>query len=181
MTNSPPWEVLDGLPTSGPTAEPFSATGYGTHSEGLVVRFRSSTGGWVGNFQRGLSSLDQVLSHPDRRHVVVIAGGTAYVVDAESHRLVTHFGADIEQVVPAPANGLVLLGNGLWFEALGSTGTAWRSRRVSWDGLRDVSLKEGVVRGEAYAPEGPDGRWYPFEVDVATGAVSGGSYNGPPM
>ena len=61
------------------------------------------------------------------------------------------------------------------------TGTAWRSRRISWDGMRNVSLTGTVVRGEAYAPEGPDGMWYPFEVDALTGVVSGGSYNGPPM
>jgi hypothetical protein len=150
------------------------------HSEGLIVRFFPSTGSWVGNFQRGLSSFDQVFAHPDGRHVVVVAGGTAYVIDQESHRLVEHFGAQIEQIVLVPVNGFVLLGNGLWFEALTPTGRAWRSRRISWDGMRDISMAGMVVRGEAYAPEGPHGTWYPFEVDVLTGAVSGGSYNGPP-
>jgi hypothetical protein len=111
----------------------------------------------------------------------VVAGGTAYVVDAHSHSLVAHFGAQIEQIVHVPANGIVLLGNGLWFEALGPAGTAWRSRRISWDGMRNVSLTGTVIRGEAYAPEGSDGTWYPFEVDTTTGTVSGGSYNGPPM
>ena len=162
-------------------AEPFSATGQGTHREGLVVRFYPSTDSWVGNFQRGLTSLDEVFCHPDGRHVVVVAGGTAYVVDAEDHRLVAHFGAQIEQIVLVPASGFVLLGNGLWFEAIGPTGTAWRSRRISWDGMRSISLAGTVIRGEAYAPEGPDGMWYAFEVDAMTGVVIGGSYNGPPM
>ena len=162
-------------------AEPFSATGQGTHSEGLVVRFSPAPGSWIGNFQRGFSSLDDVFAHPDGRHVVVVAGGTAYVVDAESHSLVAQFGVDIEQIILAPANRIVLLGNGLWFEALGPTGMEWRSRRISWDGMRSVSLAGTVVRGEAYAPFGPDGTWYPFEMDAKTGAVIGGSYNGPPM
>lgn len=181
MTSAPLWEFLDGLPPYGPMAVPFSATGQGTHREGLVVRFSPPAGSWVGNFQRGLSSLDEVFAHPNGRHIVVVAGGTAYVIEADRHSLVSHFGAQIEQVVLAPANGFVLLGNGLWFEALGPAGTAWRSRRISWDGMRKVSLAGTVVRGEAYAPEGPDGTWYPFEVDVMTGTVSGGSYNGPSM
>jgi hypothetical protein len=181
MTSAPLWEILDGLPVYGPMAEPFSATGQGTHCEGLVVRFSAPTGSWVGNFQRGFSSLDEVFAHPDGRHVVVVAGGTAYIVDADSHCLVAHFGAQIEQIILAPASGFVLLGNGLWFEALGPAGAAWRSRRISWDGMRKVSLAGTVLRGEAYAPEGPDGAWYPFEVDVMTGAVSGGSYDGPSM
>jgi hypothetical protein len=175
------WEILDGLPVYGPMAEPFSATGQGTHREGLSVRFSPPTGSWVGNFQRGLTSLDEVFAHPNGRHVVVVAGGTAYIVDADGHSLVAHFGAQIEQIVLVPATGFVLLGNGLWFEALGPAGTAWRSRRISWDGMREVTLAGTVVRGEAYAPEGPDGTWYPFEVDAMTGTVSGGSYNGPPM
>jgi hypothetical protein len=160
MTNLPLWEVLDGLPVYGPMAEPVSATGAGIHREGLVVRFSASTGNWVGNFQRGASVLDQVFVHPNGRHVVVVAGGIAYVVDAETHDLVEHFDGAIEEIIPMPAHGFVLLGNGLWFEALDPTGTAWRSRRISWDGMRNVSLAGGVVRGEAYAPEGADGTWY---------------------
>jgi hypothetical protein len=75
----------------------------------------------------------------------------------------------------------VIFGNGLWFEAVGPNGLQWRSRRLSWDGVRDVSVSGHVLRGDAYAPEGPDGAWYPFEVDLNTGDVTGGSYTGPPM
>jgi hypothetical protein len=162
-------------------AEPFSATGQGTHSEGLVVRFFPSTGSWVGNFQRGYSSCDEVFAHPDGQHIVVVAGGTAYVVDVEGHNLVIHFGRDIEHIILVPSNGFVLLGNCCEFEALGPTGKVWRSRRISWDGMRNVSLAGTIVRGEAYAPWDPEGMWYPFEVDVMTDTVSGDSYNGPPM
>lgn len=170
------WDILDGLPTCGPGAVPFSATGQGEHREGLVVRFSLPAGTWVGNFQRGLSSLDEIFAHPDGRHVVVVAGGTAYVVDANRRTLATHFGGGIEQVVPVPASALVLLGNGLWFEALGPTGTAWRSRRISWDGMRHVALDGPVLRGEALAPDALDGTWHPFEVEVSTGSVRGGSF-----
>ncbi len=175
------WEVLDGLPVYGAAAVPFSATGLGTHREGLVVRFKASSGDWVGNFQRGLTSSDHVVLHPDGRHVLVIAGGTAHVVDPETQILVTHFGGGIEHVILLADGTSVLLSNGLWFEALEARGTVWKSRRISWDGFRNVSLDGTFVRGEAYAPEGIDGTWYPFAVDVRTGEVTGGSYGRPPM
>lgn len=181
MTALPSWEILDGLPVYGPMAEPFSATGEGTHREGFVVRFSPSTGSWIGNFQRGFSSLNVVLAHPDARHVVVVAGGTAYIVEPDSHALVSHFGALIEEIVSVPEIGFVLFGNGLWFEALGPKGKVWRSRRISWDGMRNLVLAGEVIRGDAWAPEGPDGAWYPFELEVMTGAVRGGAYYGPPM
>ena len=99
MTNPPLWEVLEGLPVYGPMAVPFSATGQGTHREGLVVRFSPVTGTWVGNFQRGLTSLDDVCAHPDGRHVVYAgrASGRStelFVADLESgnppRRLTAH-------------------------------------------------------------------------------------------
>ena len=179
MTEHSRWEILDGLPTYGPLAESFTATGFGTHSEGLVARFRSSAGVWVGNFQRGMSSCDQVCEHPDGCHVVVVAGGTAYVVNPETRTLSHHFGAQIEIILVIDDLRTVVFGNGLWFEALGADGLQWRSRRFSWDGVRNVARSGGTLRGEAYAPEGADGAWYPFEVDLATGDVTGGSYTGP--
>ena len=172
------WEILDGLPVYGPMAEPFSATGQGTHREGLVVRFSPPGGSWVGNFQRGLSSLDHVFDHPNGRHVVVVAGGTAYVVDAPSHHLVEHFGGQIVQIIPLSDSGPVLLGNGLWFTALDANGIAWRTRRISWDGFRRLSLVGTTLRGEAYAPFG-EGTWHAFELDTSTGAFTGGAYRGP--
>ncbi len=175
------WEILDGLPAYGPAAQPFSATGFGTHSEGVVVKFLATSGEWMGNFQRGMSSCDEVFQHPDGRHLVVVAGGTAYVVDPEARLLARHFGAQIEHVIPIPGEPLVLLSNGLWLEALDARGTAWRSRRISWDGFRGLALDGHLLRGEAYAPEGVDGAWYGFEVDVRSGEVTGGSYSGPPM
>lgn len=181
MTAEAPWEVLDGLPVYGPMAVPFSATGRGTHRQGLVVKFHTAVGTWIGNFQPGSSSRNQVFRHPDGRHVVVLAGGTAYVVDPETRTLLHQFSAEIEHVLIIPERDLVVLGNGLWLEALAADGTSWRSPRLSWDGMRNVTFSEGSVRGEAYSPEGPDGAWYPFEVDVSSGVATGGSYNGPPM
>ena len=50
------FEILTGLPGTGPWPEQFSATGLGTHSEGFVVRFVPDHGeAWIGNFLPGLT------------------------------------------------------------------------------------------------------------------------------
>jgi hypothetical protein len=131
MATSSDWEILDGLPPYGQPAAAFNATGLGMHREGLVVRLHGYGGSWVGNFQRGLSGYDYVVEHPNGRNVLVVAGGTAYVVGPENRKLVSHFGGQIEYLFSLPGEPVLLIGNGLWFEALGSEGLKWRSRRCS--------------------------------------------------
>jgi hypothetical protein len=71
----------------------------------------------------------------------------------------------------------VLFGNGLWFELLGAVGLHWRSRRISWDGMREVRLEGLRLFGEAWSPF--EDCWLPFELDLCSGEFTGGSYNGP--
>lgn len=170
---SPRHRILDGLPPYGPPAEPFSATGQGLHSEGLVVEFTGEDGGaWVGNFQCGISGVDRVICSPSNAMLIVIAGGQAYVVDPATRGCVRTFGSQIEDVFEL-ADRLVI-GNGLWFEATDGERLLWRSRRVSWDGMRNVRMDGEVIVGEAYDPS-RDG-WSPFQVDIETGDVLGGTY-----
>jgi len=44
--------------------------------------------------------------------------------------------------------------------------------------MRDVRIENDKVKGEAWSPI--DHVEYPFEVNLATGAVEGGSYKGAP-
>ena len=134
---------------------------------------------WVGNFQGGFGECHGVFLHPNRRHLIVVATGQAYVVDPESRALIHHFGADIAKVVEVPENDALVFTNGLWFEAYGATGYLWRSRRLSWDGVRSLSRTALTLWGEAYSPLDDD--WHRFSVDLTSGHVEGGSYNGPPM
>lgn len=172
------FEILPGLPATGPLPEQFAAGGRGTHSEGFVVRFlpeRSAP--WVGNFQGGFGECQGVFAHPDGSHLIVVATGQAYVVDPESRSLLHHFGADIAAVVEVPELPALVFTNGLWFEGYGSSGVLWRSDRVSWDGLRSLSRSELTLQGEAYSPL--DDAWHPFSLNLLSGRIEGGSYNGP--
>ena len=171
------FEVLPGLPPYGPVAESFTATGQGTHREGFVVRFETDDGqSWVGNFQRGSSRFETVIDHPSGREVIVIAGGQGYVVNPEDRSQRTYWASNIEEVIRVADTGLLLVSNGLWFEAIERGGTVWRTRRISWDGLQDVRLEGNRLRGQSWSPI--DDCWAPFEVDIETGSVRGGSYEG---
>ena len=167
------FQILPGLPGEGTLPLQFSASGQGMHREGYVVSFRPSPAdSWVGNFQPGLSSYYEVIPH--ETHLVVVAGGQAYVVDPHAKQVVACFGGQIQLAQPL-AEGL-LVSNGLWFDLLAGTNLKWRSKRVSWDGLRNTSIHAELVSGEGWRY---DNSWHSFSIRISDGATSGGAYDGP--
>ncbi len=165
--------VLDGLPPYGPMHEQFSATGQGTHREGFVVEFTPpDVPPWVGNFQRGMTSLDVVVASRGDTTVTVIAGGEAYVVDPSSRSCLRTFGGQIEHVFEFADR--TVFSNGLWLEATDGERLLWKTRRLSWDGMMEVRVDGDRIVGNAYDPMNDE--WTPFTVEVATGGAVGGSY-----
>lgn len=133
----------------------------------------------MGNFPRGVGSLEGVWRHPDTDSVVIVAGGMVYIVDPVKRRPEQHFASDISATLEIQEfNGLVFT-NGLWFEAIGAEGPICKSRRLSWDGVRDLQHSQSTLRGEAHNTM--TDKWLEFELDLLTGEVWGGSYDGPPM
>jgi len=108
----------------------------------------------------------------------VVAGGAAYLVNLES-KTASNLAWPVEFLDYVASQNVMVMGNGLWFEAIGARGAVWRSRRISWDGMRSLQRHGDEIRGEAYSPMGPPD-WLPFTLHLATGDVEGGSYNGPP-
>ncbi len=146
------------------------------YREGLAVEFYTDKGEtWVGNFQLGLAGVSDATPHPNGRDVIVIAGGQAYIIDPETRSLVTHFGGQIEKIIDVPELQEIVFGNGLWFACIGSEGLMWKTRRLSWDGMRSLLLDVTTLSGEAYDPR--DDSWWPFSVDLTNGQVEGGSYD----
>ena len=173
------FEVLPGLPPNGDSPEAFTATGQGRHREGYVLRFKPEAAiPWVGNFQSGQSSFNLVCDHPNGRELIVVAGGQGYVVDPADKAKREYWSCQIEAVIPVPELGVLVFGNGLWFEAVGPSGRFWTTRRISWDGMQNVRCEGLRLLGEAWYPIS-GGSWLPFEVDILSGECSGGSYNGP--
>ena len=172
------FEVLHGLPPYGDWPEGFTATGQGRHREGYVVRFNpDGPASWVGNFQPGRSSFEEVLLHPNGRELVVIAGGQGYMVDPNHWAKREYFGGQIEVALQVPELSSVVFGNGLWFDSLGPDGWQWRSVRISWDGMQELRRDGLRLLGQAWNPL--EDHWLPFELDLRSGQFTGGSYNGP--
>ena len=172
------FEILPGLPTSGELPEQFSATGMGRHQEGCVVKFcPDNRPAWIGNFQRGITSLAAVFAHPNETNLIVVAGGQGYVVDISNRQLIECFGGMLDSIIRVPNSNIIIFGDCTNFMAYGPAGSLWRSQRVSWDGVRNVTIKGNELVGEAWTPMGEE--WKPFAVDITSGALRGGSYNLP--
>lgn len=170
------FEILAGLPPYGAVALPFPSDGTARHREGLVVRFNpASVEPWVGNFQRGATTYDSVLAHPDGWQLVVVAGGQGYVIDPEM-RSETQclMPSAINFAISMPEFNQIVLGTGLEFGAIRVDGTGWNSGRLSWDGIRNISISTATLTGEAYSPMGDS--WSPFTLDLLTGESSGAIY-----
>ncbi len=168
------FKILPGLPAYGDLPEQFSATGIGTHQEGLVVQISSfeNRASGVGNFQPGLTSLDEVLEHPDGSSMIVVSGGECYIVDIERRSLKETFGGVYETIFRVPEKNIVIFGSSIDFDSLNSSGHLWQSRRISWHGIRHLNLEDDTLMGEAWSFEDS---WIPFSLDVNTGAYKGGT------
>jgi hypothetical protein len=175
--DEPLFEILPGLPPYGPAAEPFPEDGGQAYREGLVVEFRPrGRPSWVANFQKGASGVDAVVRHPDQDHVIVVAGGTGFIVDPVSRRQTHQFllSGAISFLQSLPELNLVVVGDGLRIAACLADDTGWCTERISWDGMRNITVSGSTLRGEAWSPVSD--RWYPFVVDLLTGKMSGAIY-----
>lgn len=166
---------LSGLPGEGPQPLQFSSTGQGTHREGFVIEFHPASGAsWVGNFQPGLSGFSTAMLHPDGHSVVVVSGGQAYLIDPDSRTLLSEFGGGICAAISVPSRSMLIMSDDIRLWALQASGTAWKTERISWDGIRRLAVSATDVAGEAYDPM--DDSWVAFTVDLDSGRLTGGSY-----
>lgn len=134
---APSFEVLPGLPATGPYPEQFTTRG-GTHREGFVVRIVPDRAApWVGNFQPGIGGISRVALHPDGKTLFVVAGGLAYPVDPESRTLVSPAVDDYIQDICVVGERLVLVG---WSEltVVGPGLRRWRTPPLASDGITDL-------------------------------------------
>jgi hypothetical protein len=142
--------------------------------EGTVVEFKTTTGDWVGNFEPGLEGLEFAGVHPSGVDAIVIAAGDLWVVNAQARtaqRLLPALNALLEVQNPM---GWIFSRQGIALARFSLEGLVWHTRRISWDGFDKLAADEEKVTGLAYSP---DGQWYLFQVDIQTGATSGGSYS----
>ena len=145
---------------------------------GTYVRVVPKPGpAWSGFFALGFNS-EQVVSAicacPDPDSLCVVAGGYAYVVNVSDPG--SWFQVEQRPVVDlrvAPAAGLILFAGFTSITAVGNTGIAWQTERLSWEGVRITTVESGKLHGFGW--EVRSDQEVPFEVDLKTGKHVGGA------
>ncbi len=175
------YEILSHLPPTGPMHEQFSATGSGYHREGVVIKFMPDGGeSWIGNFQPGDGGIIEVLPYANDLYLMVIALGQGYIINPIDRKLIGLCGNYIQEIYEIPGQDAIILDESTFLVRYEKDGKiAWRTERISWDGLRNVRIEGDRIKGEAYTPMSDTNNWLPFQVDLETGELTGGSYNGP--
>jgi hypothetical protein len=136
---------------------------------------------WTGFFAQGFESshvLSAVCSCPDPDSVCVIAGGYAYVVNANDPAQWFRIEQlPVTELHVLPRHELLLFAGFTTITALGREGVVWTTERLSWEGLRISGTSGDILRGMAW--DAITGRDVPFEVDLKTGKHSGGARPAP--
>jgi hypothetical protein len=146
-----------------------------TNSKDIVIEVATSGGErWRGRFWGGAEGLDGVFATPHADVLCVVVRGQGYWVPVN---LPTSFevirAIPVRHVLSVQDPELLIFGSYTRLSAYGARGFMWVTEDLSWDGLKDLNVTGGTVRGTAW--DSPAGRDTAFSVDVVTGEAEGGS------
>ena len=145
---------------------------------GAYLRVTPQSGpAWVGFFALGFDS-DQVVSAvcstPDAESFCAVVGGYVYVVKAADplkwQRVEQRPVVDLRVV---SQHGLLLFAGFTSITALGGSGIAWTTERLTWEGLTITEIDGDRLLGHGW--DAVADKEVPFEVDLMTGKHSGGA------
>lgn len=110
------------------------------YSEGFVVRFYKDDGtSWVGNFAPGWKELNKVFELSNARELLVISGGTCYIMNPNSENPIAAFGMYTD-IIECP-DKLFVLYNDTEVTVIETGKSIWHSERISFDGIKDVYVE----------------------------------------
>lgn len=149
---------------------------------GISVKVSPASGEeWVGNFLRGNESpngIDLCCAHPDGKRLIVVSKGTGYVVSVDDPsqweevplRPILGYAFDADSRTLAMIDYTRVIG-------VGKEGYIWKTPSLSWDGLKDVEVRNGFLIGKGW--NAATSEFVAFEVSLSDGRHSGGS--SPPI
>jgi hypothetical protein len=163
------YEILNGLPATGPMYIPIGKVSYySDHTEGFVVRFfKADDTDWVGNFKIGIGKLNAVYEFDNLTDLLVIAGGNCYLMNPEETTPKLFFGGDYQGAVTTDKGQLVLY-NYFHLTIIETNGEYWHSEQISIDGIEEVQISGDMVMGVAYEPAYDEEEWMPFSYDITS-------------
>ena len=137
----------------------------------LWVLFTDPTGEgrWAGCFRREQWGRDAIHLVPAVNDALIVAGGQGYWVSLVE-KAVRFRASPIVVAATVPNRAMVVAADYTSVSLLLPEGVAWRSRRLSLDGISFSRVTFGTVTGEAEAPSGA----VAFEIDLESRVASGG-------
>jgi hypothetical protein len=167
---------LESLPPYGPMYIPVTSNGEPFYSEGFAVRFYKKDGTeWVANFKPGWTGLNAIYEFEGQLSILVIAGGTCYLMNPDEQTPKSTFGDWYETVIKTLDGKLILQGL-TDLTIIEPNGEHWNTERISWDGIKDLKLEGNLVSGLSFDPLNDKDKWVEFVVDLEKRNIKGGSY-----
>lgn len=112
---------------------------------------------------------------PREDDLLAVAGGYGYLVDTNTPERCLHLPLrPVVRVLPVSEEGLILLAGFHTVAAIGEAGLLWETGRLSWEGVTLGDVRNGRLQGLGW--EMRTDRELPFEVDLRTGAHTGGGF-----
>lgn len=177
MKTEKQYEVLNGLPPYGEMYIPISVDKEPFYSEGYVVKFKKSNGEeWIANFRPGWTDCTDIFDFPEHNLAVIIAGGQGYIINPDDQVPKMTFGVTIKNVIQKEDGSLICSDDIHILVLDNKSGELWKSDRISWDGIKDLSLTDDKLRGQTYDPTNSTQPWSHFELDLKNKEIKGGAF-----
>ncbi|WP_223640683.1 hypothetical protein [Corallococcus sp. EGB] len=171
------WEVLDEGPGTQTSPRHFFPGNTAGGQDGLLAHVTPAGGAsWLGMFAFGNvkgAGISRVLAMPDPQRLCVVSRGAGYLVpvrDPSAWEAVQAL--PVTDVRAVPSAGIVVFADFTELVAYGAEGLRWRTKRLSWDGMKIIQVTERSIIGEYWDMR--EEAMQTFEVDLATGAQKGG-------
>jgi hypothetical protein len=119
-----------------------------------------------------------VFTCPNPGEMCTVAGGYAYIIDTAQPEHCAHIALKpVVAVYPSVAQGLLLFVGFHSIVAWGCNGIVWESARLSWEGLRILSIDGNILHGMGWNLL--TDREVAFSLDLLTGQHQGGGFTPP--
>lgn len=151
----------------------FPADHDASSGQGVIVQFADEADrAWIGHFKKGARGVDRVDMHPNGRDVIVIAGGTMWIVDRQQ-RAALPVWEGVEYFWTARSPERFIARDRQSFRCLDAGGERWRTPALSERSVSDdVQLQGDRLVGRAWAVLTLT--WIPFRINLDNGAIYDG-------
>jgi hypothetical protein len=151
----------------------------GEDVDALTLRITpADSAAWVGSFARGFETgelLSGVYAWPDGVSLAVVSAGYGYVLKAaeQGKNWVRLEPMPITDVRVAPEHKLIVFADFTHIYGYGAQKTAWKSERLSWDGITITKVATNHIFGLGW--DQTDDKEVEFVVALRTGEHTGGA------